>query len=81
VRNAILTSRDQAAAVDIMLRADGIFDFVDFTHDVTLVRDGRVNPWVLWARYPIALSLAGFLSLLVLLILWRLLFGRRRRIA
>lgn len=81
VRNAILASRDQAAAVDIMLRADGIFDFVDFAQDVTLVREGRVNPWVLWARYPIALSLGGGLAMLVLLILWRLLFGRRRRIA
>jgi hypothetical protein len=81
VRNAILASRDQAAAVDIMLRADGIFDFVDFAQDMTSVKEGRVNPWILWARYPVALSLSSVLTLIVLLVLWRVIFGRRRRVA
>jgi hypothetical protein len=44
------------------------------------VRDGRIGPLLLWARYPVALSLFGFILLILLLVLWRLLFGRRTRI-
>lgn len=80
VRDAILSSRDQAAALGIMLRSDSIFDFITFGNDVTLVREGKVSPWVLWARYPVAIGVLSFLGLLVLAVLWRLIFGRRPRI-
>lgn len=80
VRDAILQSADQGAAVGIMLRSDSVFDFVTFWSDVTLVREGKVSPWVVWARYPVAIGVLGFFALLVLMVFWRLLFGRRTRI-
>lgn len=81
VRDAILRSQDQNAAVGMMLRSDAIFNPGDFSSDLGLVRDGKVSPWLLWSRYPVALSLFAFTSLIVLLLLWRLVFGRRVRIA
>ena len=80
VREAILASRDQAAALGVMLRSDSIFDFLIFRDDAVLVKEGRISPRILWARYPVALSLLAFAGLLLFLILWRLLFGRRPRI-
>lgn len=81
VRNAILQSHDHNAAVGMMLRSDAIFNPGDFGADLTLVTDGKVSPWLLWSRYPVALSLFGFTALVILLLLGRLLFGRRRRAA
>ena len=78
VRDAILASQDQAAAIGIMLKADGIFDVGTFIEEVGLVRDGRVSPRIILARYPTAIGVIGLLSLMMLMMLWRLLFGRRR---
>ena len=80
VRTAILASRDQAAALSVMLRADGIFDFFVFRDDALLVKDGKVSPRILWARYPVALSLFAFAAFMVLMLLRRLMFGRRPQI-
>lgn len=80
VRNAILQSHDQNAAVGMMLRSETIFNPGDFGGDVTLVTGGKVSPWLLWARYPVALSLFTFTTLVILLLLWRLLLGRRVRV-
>jgi hypothetical protein len=80
VQSAILASRDQTEAVAVIARSDGIFDFFVFADDVRAVRDGRISPILLWARYPVALSLFGFIFLILLLVLWRLIFGRRTRI-
>ena len=78
VRDAILASRNQAAAVGMMLRADGIFDVSTFIEDASLVRHGLVSPWLLWERYPYALSGLGALAFLLLLSIGRAIFGRRR---
>ena len=80
VREAILSSRDQAAALGVMLRADGVFDFPVFRDDLLLAKDGKINPRILLARYPIALSIFAFVGLVLFMLLWRLLFGRRTRI-
>lgn len=80
VRDAILQSHDHNAAVGMMLRSDTIFNPGDFGSDLALVRDGRVSPWLLWSRYPVALSLLAFAALVILLVLWRLAFGRRVRV-
>ena len=79
VRNAILQSLDQSAAVGMMLRSETIFNPGDFGRDLTLVTEGKVSPWLLWSRYPVALSLFAVVALVFLLLLWRLLFGRRVR--
>lgn len=78
VRTAILQSQDQAAAIGMMLRSDAIFEPGDFATDLSLVRGGKVSPWLLWSRYPGALSVMGFLGFFILLVLMRLMFGRRR---
>ncbi len=80
VQPAILASRDQTEAVAVIARSDAIFDFFVFAEDVRSVREGRISPLLLWARYPIAISVFGFALLIVLLVLWRLIFGRRTRV-
>jgi hypothetical protein len=78
VRTAILQSEDQAAAVGMMLRSDALFEPGDFATDLSLVWGGKVSPWLLWSRYPGALSVMGCLGFFILLLLMRLMFGRRR---
>ena len=78
VREAALRSRDPGAAIDLLLRPDSTFDFSRVLDDLTLVRDGRIEPRVLLARHPMPLGLAAFGCLLVLSLFWRMLFGRRR---
>ena len=78
VRTAILQSQDQAAAVGMMLRSDALFEPGDFATDLSLVRGGKVSPWLLWSRYPGALSVMGCLGFFILLLLMRVMFGRRR---
>ncbi len=80
VREAILASRDQAAALGVMLRADSIFDFFQFRDDIVLVKDGKISPRILWARYPVALSLFAAIAFVLLMLLRRLIFGRRPQI-
>ncbi|MFN3746162.1 MAG: hypothetical protein ACK4TL_15790 [Hyphomicrobiaceae bacterium] len=80
VQSAILASRDQAEAVAVIARSDAIFDVFVFAEDLRAVREGRISPLLLWARYPVALSVFGFVALIVLLMLWRMIFGRRPRI-
>lgn len=78
VREAALRSRDPAVAIELLLRPDGVFEFSRVLEDVMLVRDGRVEARVLVARHPVPLGLAVFGGLLVLSLVWRMLFGRRR---
>jgi hypothetical protein len=80
VQQAILASRDQIEAVAVIARSDGIFDFPIFIQDVKSVREGRVSPLLLWARYPIALSVFAFALLILMLFVWRLLFRRRTHV-
>lgn len=77
VRDAIITSRDQAAAVDMMLSAAGPFDPTATLAHVRLVADGKVNPILLWEKHPLVI-VAGLLAALVLLLLLRRLFAPRR---
>jgi len=77
VREAILSSRDQAAAVKMMLRSSEILDLGEFVNDVDLIRSGTVSWQLLLARYPGALSIIGAIGLAMLLLLWRAVLGRR----
>ncbi|MFZ4809065.1 MAG: hypothetical protein ACOYLQ_17570 [Hyphomicrobiaceae bacterium] len=79
VRDAILASRDQMAAVGMMLRADNLMaDPWTLNDDVRLVLDGRISAVLLWDKHPLVVSGAGLAMLIVLLMLRRLLFGGRR---
>lgn len=77
VREAILASRDQRAAVDIMLHGGEILDLGEFMRNVEQVRSGAISPWLMLWRYPIGLAVMGGLALAVLLLLWRAIWGRR----
>ena len=44
------------------------------------MREGRVSPLLLWARYPVALSVFVGAFLFLLLLVWRLLFRRRTHV-
>ncbi|MGI9422344.1 MAG: hypothetical protein ACR2PA_04065 [Hyphomicrobiaceae bacterium] len=81
VRDAVLSSRDQDAAVAMMLRADKGINIKTINSDLALVLDRRVNPVLMWDKHPIIVTLAGVLAILLLLILRRLFFRPRRAAA
>lgn len=76
VRDAILASRDQAAAADMMLRASDGFSPRAFADDARLVWEERVSPWLLWHRHPLGVLASG-LGVLIMLTWLRRLFRRR----
>jgi nitrogen regulatory protein PII-like uncharacterized protein len=80
VRDAILASSDQAAAVGMMLQASSMPDPNLMMDHLRLVLDGRVSPLLLWEKHPVTLIAAPFLALLLLLMLKRLLLGTRPKI-
>ena len=80
VREAILTSHDQAAAVDIMLQAAALPTPGVLIEHVQLVLEGRVSPWLLWAKHPVAMVALAVLALMLLLLIKRVLFPARARI-
>ena len=77
LRQAIVNSRDQLAALDMALHDDtSLIGYGRILKDAELVRDGAVGYRVFWERYWLALLVAGFVLLLFLSWLRRLLFGR-----
>lgn len=80
VRDAILASKDQAAAVGMMLQTSNMPDPVLVWSHVQLVADGKVSPMLLWEKHALWLAGAGVAALLLLLILKRLLIGNRPRV-
>ena len=80
VREGIISSRDQAAALAMMLQAESWTNPGAVTSHVGLVVDGRVSPVLLWEKHAALLGIAGFLMLVALLLLKRLLFGTRPRV-
>jgi hypothetical protein len=80
VREAIIASRDQSAAVAMMLQAATLLDPTAPVTHARLVLDGRVSPVLMWEKHASALVAATLLSLVLLLMLKRLLFGVRPRI-
>ena len=81
VRNAVLASRDQDAAVAMMLRADSLPNPALIRSDFGLVMDGEISPLLLWEKHALLLTFASLLMLIVLLVLKRLAFRRRRKVA
>ena len=77
VRERIIASSDQLAAVDMMLAPDSGLSSKALFQDTELVWDGRVAPLLLWDKHPRAVALAGFLSLILLIWLARLFRPKR----
>ncbi|MFM9938829.1 MAG: hypothetical protein ACKVP7_04960 [Hyphomicrobiaceae bacterium] len=79
VRAAVLASRDKAAALAMLLRAEGQFDWSRVLEDVALARHGAIEPRLILTRHPLPSLLAGIGGLMLLSLVWRMLFGRRGR--
>jgi hypothetical protein len=77
VRDAVLASRDQSSAVDMMLRA-GAATPAEIAGDVKLAWEGQISPILMWERHP-AVTLLGLVPLLVLAMLLRRIFVPRRK--
>ncbi len=78
VRNAILTSHDQLAAVTMMLRSTSTLDPGSIAQDFDLAWNRKINPQLLWEKHPEAVGVLMLFTVIVLLLLRRLLFGGRR---
>lgn len=77
VRRAVVASRDQSAAVEIMLRPQGLLDPAAAYRDMVLAWNGEVSPRLIWEKHPAALGALALVALLLLLLLRRLLMPRR----
>ncbi len=77
LREAIFNSRDQLAALNMIIHDDAsLFSYSRILKDAQLVQNGVVSFRVFWERYWIAVLIAGFLLIVFLSWLRRLLFGR-----
>lgn len=76
VRAAVLASRDQARAVDMMLR-DGSGSPEAILDDIRAAWDGRISPILIWEKHPLVVIGGGAAVLILLLMLRRLVRPRR----
>lgn len=81
VRDGILASRDQGAAVGMMLTVDGaVPDPWAIAQHAQLAWDGKVAPRLMWEKHPAVSVTLGLLVVIVLSMLKRLIFGRRQKV-
>ena len=80
VRDGIIASRDQGAAVGMMLASDTVPDPWQVASHAQLVVDGKVSPLLLWEKHSVFVVAFGLFAFVVLAMLKRLLFGRRPRV-
>jgi hypothetical protein len=78
VRDGIISSRDQAAAVAMMVSSDVVPDPWQVAAHTRQVIDGKVAPILLWERHPAFVIAAGVFALIMLAMMKRLVFGGRR---
>jgi hypothetical protein len=79
LQHAIIKSRDQNAALTMVLHDDAsLISYGRIVKDAELVRDGVVGYRVFWERYWLSVAIAGFVLLLLLAWMRRLLFGYRK---
>ena len=76
VREAVLASKDQARAVDMMLReGSGAPEVI--LEDARAAWDGQISPVLLWEKHPLVVGGLGLAVVFVLLMLRRLFRPRR----
>lgn len=80
VRFGVVRSKDQLAAVNLMLRQSSGWEFMQLPNDVRLAANGDVSPVLLWSKQPLAVSVASIFLIILLLAFYRLIFGRRKQI-
>jgi hypothetical protein len=76
VRDAVLASKDQARAVDMMLR-DGSGGPEVVLGDARAAWEGQISPVLLWEKHPLVIGALG-LAVIVILLMLRRLFRPRR---
>jgi hypothetical protein len=77
LRQAVIGSRDQQAALNMLTHEDAnLLSYGRILKDAELVRDGAVGYRVFWERYWLSIVVAGFVLLVLLAWIRRLLFGR-----
>lgn len=76
VRSAVLASRDQARAVDMMLR-EGSGGPEIVLDDLKAAWDGSISPILIWEKHPLIVIGGGMAVLVLLLMLRRLIRPRR----
>jgi hypothetical protein len=77
VQGAVFGSRDQLAAIDMLLRSnESLVSYGRIIRDAELALEGTVHPRIFWERYWISVIAAGFVLLILLSWFKRLLFGR-----
>ena len=79
VRDGILASRDQTAAVSMMLRSEALIDPAKLADDFRAGWEGRISPVLLYEKHPGTLVVAAVLALMLLSLVLRLLRPRRSR--
>ncbi len=79
VKDAVLASRDQGAALEILLRSPGSDTAQALQNDVRLAWERQIHPEILWHRHPILVVLTGLGAVIMLLILRRLFRSPRHR--
>ncbi len=72
VRDAVVASADQSAAVEMMLRDKAFFDPAAALHDIALAWEGRVSPMLLIDKHPFAVGLMALIALMLILMVRRL---------
>lgn len=80
VRWAVLASRNQTAAVAMMLRNDQGLNIKSMVSDLNLVVAGEIHPLLLWKKHPVVVVALALALILALLILKRLFFPPRRNL-
>jgi hypothetical protein len=73
IRDAVVASRDQAAALAVVLRPEGADTAQDLQNDARLVWERQIDARLLWYRHPILVALSA-LAIVILLLLVRRLF-------
>jgi hypothetical protein len=77
LRQAVIGSQDQLAALNMLVHENSILlSYGRIVKDAGLVRDGAVGYRVFWERYWLSIAVAGFVLLVLLSWLRRLLLGR-----
>lgn len=79
VQQAILGSRDQEAAIGMLLRGGALFDLANMQSDLQLILDGSVSPLLIWEKHPSAIMGVGILALFLFMAMLRMMIGGRRR--
>ncbi|MEM1371983.1 MAG: hypothetical protein AAGG72_07120, partial [Pseudomonadota bacterium] len=79
VRQAIVASADQSAAVKMMLRDQQLVDVAAITNDFKLILDGRISPSLALTKHPVVIGVFAFVLLLLFLMMRRLVAAPRSR--